>query len=70
VIEVDTATGEQRVLVELDPLARAGLDLSLGGTYNVAVDAIGSTLYLGMNGAAPGAEDTFGEVVLVVVDLG
>jgi hypothetical protein len=70
VIEVDTATGEQRVLVELDPLARAGLDLSLGGTYNVAVDASGSTLYLGMNGAAPGAEDTFGEVVLVVVDLG
>jgi hypothetical protein len=70
VIEVDTATGEQRTVVELDPLAREGLDLSLTGTFNVAVDANGSTLHLGMNAAAPGAEDPWGEVVLVVVDLG
>lgn len=69
VIEVDTATGEQRTLVELDPLARDALDLSLGGTYNAAVDASGSTLYLGMNAAPPGADEAFGAVVLVVVDL-
>lgn len=69
IIEVDTATGEQRVVVELDPLARDALGLSLGGTYNVAVDATGTVLYLGMNAAAPGADDTFGEVVLVVVEL-
>ena len=69
VIEVDTATGEQRAVVELDPLARDALGLSLGGTYNVAVDATGTVLYLGMNGAPPGADDTFGEVVLVVVEL-
>ncbi len=69
VIEVDTATGEQRVVVELDPLARDTLGLSLGGTYNVAVDASGSVLYLGMNAAEPGADDPFGEVVLVIVDL-
>ncbi len=43
--------------------------MSLGGTYNVAVDPTGSVLYLGMNAAAPGADDTFGEVVLVVVEL-
>jgi hypothetical protein len=69
VIEVDTRTGDQRVVVELDPLARDALGLSLGGTYNVAVDAAGSTLYLGMNAAEPDAEDPFGEVVLVIVEL-
>ncbi|HET6773808.1 MAG TPA: hypothetical protein VFH36_10895 [Acidimicrobiales bacterium] len=69
VIEVDTATGEQRVLVELAPLARDELELTLGGTYNVAVSADGTQLYLGMNAAPLGADDTFGEVVLVVVDL-
>jgi hypothetical protein len=69
VIEVDTESGEQRTVVELDPLAREVLGLSLGGTYNVAVDATGSTLYLGMNAAEVGADETFGEVVLVVVEL-
>jgi hypothetical protein len=69
VIEVDTATGDQRVVVELDPLARDVLGLSLGGTYNVAVDTTGSVLYLGMNAAEPDADDTFGEVVQVMVEL-
>jgi hypothetical protein len=69
VIEVDTRSGDQRVVVELDPLAREAFGLSLGGSYNVAVDATGSTLYLGMNAAEPEAEDPFGEVVLVIVEL-
>lgn len=69
VIEVDTATGDQRTVVELDPLAREALGLSLGGTYNVAVDADGSTLYLGMNANEPSADSLFGEVVLVIVEL-
>jgi hypothetical protein len=69
VIEVDTQTGEQRTVVELDPLAQESLGLSLGGTYNVAADHSGSTLYLGMNAAEPGAESLFGEVVLVIVEL-
>jgi hypothetical protein len=69
VIEVDTRSGDQRVVVELDPLARDALGLSLGGSYNVAVNATGSTLYLGMNAAEPDAEDPFGEVVLVIVEL-
>jgi hypothetical protein len=69
VIEVDTRSGDQRIVVELDPLARETLGLTLGGSYNVAVDATGSTLYLGMNAAEPEAENPFGEVVLVIVDL-
>lgn len=68
-IEVDTETGEQRTVVELDPLAQEALGMSLGGTYNVAIDADGSTLYLGMNANEPGADSLFGEVVLVVVEL-
>ncbi|HEX6196388.1 MAG TPA: hypothetical protein VFZ37_10775 [Jiangellaceae bacterium] len=68
-IEVDTETGEQRTIVELDPLAQEALGMSLGGTYNVAIDADGSTLYLGMNANEPGADSLFGEVVLVVVEL-
>ena len=67
VIEVDTSSGAQRTIVELDPLARPALGLSLGGTYNVAVNAAGSTLYLGMNAGADG--ESFGEVVLVIVEL-
>ncbi|MFW6041744.1 MAG: hypothetical protein ACOC8M_01970 [Guyparkeria sp.] len=69
VIEVDTSTGEQRTVVELDPLARESLGLSLGGTYNVAVNADGSALYLGMNANEPSADSLFGEVVLVTVEL-
>jgi hypothetical protein len=69
IIEVDTRTGEQHTVVELDPLARDVLGLSLGGTYNIAVDDTGSTLYLGLNAAEPGAESLFGEVVLVIVAL-
>ncbi len=69
VIEVDTETGEQRTVIELDPLAQDALGLSLGGTYNVAVDPTGSTLFLGMNAGEPGSDSPFGEVVLVTVEL-
>ncbi len=68
-IEVDTATGEQHELLQLAPLVRDGLDLTLGGTYNVSVAADGGELYLGMNAAPPGIDDTYGEVVFLVVDL-
>lgn len=69
IIEVDTSSGEQEVVVELDPLARDELGLTLGGTYNIRVDDTGSVLYLGMNAAEAGSEEAFGEVVLVVVEL-
>lgn len=69
-VEVDTATGDERVVVELDPLAREALDLTLGGTYNIAVAPDGTTLHIGFNAAPAGSEDTFGQVVAVVVELG
>ena len=69
IIEVDTRTGDQHTVVELDPLAQEEFGLSLGGTYNIAVDDTGSTLYLGLNAADPSAESLFGEVVLVVVEI-
>lgn len=68
-VEVDTATGEERVVVELDPLARDVLDLSLGGSYSVAVSPDGRALHIGFNAAPPDSEDTFGQVVAVVVEL-
>jgi hypothetical protein len=69
-VAVDTDTGEQQVIVELADLAQAGLDLRLGGTYNVAVDRSGKTIYIGMNaGPVDEPEEGFGEVVLLIVTL-
>ena len=68
-VEVDTATGEERVVVELDPLARDVLDLSLGGSYSVAVSPTAARCTSGST-PPPGRRDTFGQVVAVVVDLG
>jgi outer membrane protein assembly factor BamB len=70
-IRVDTATGEEEVVVELNPLSEEQLGLTLGGTYDVVMDPSGDRLYLGMNAGhgGEGEEASFGEVVLVVVDL-
>lgn len=68
VIAVDVATGEQATLVELNEMAEDELNLRLGGTYNVAADPTGRYLYIGFN-SGPAGEDSFGEVVLVVVHL-
>lgn len=67
-VAVDTATGEDRVIVELDPLARDAFGIHLGGTYNITIDPSGTRLYIGMN-AGSAEDDGFGEVVLVIVDL-
>jgi hypothetical protein len=67
-VAVDTRTGEQTTLVELNELVRAELGLTLGGSYSVAVDQSGERVYVSMN-AGPDAEEPWGEVVLVVVDL-
>jgi hypothetical protein len=71
-IGVDTATGEESVVVELNPLIEAALGVRLGGTYDVAVDPASGRIYIGLNaspadGNEPEAE--FGSVVLAVVDL-
>ena len=66
---VDTTTGEQTVIAELNPLAEEGLGLRLGGTFSVAVAPEGDKVYIGANAGPLGADDGFGEVVLLVVHL-
>ncbi len=67
-VAVDTATGRDEIVVELDPLALEAFGIHLGGTYNITLDPSGTRLYLGMN-AGTAEEDGFGEVVLVIVTL-
>ncbi len=67
-IAVDTTTGDETVLVELNPLALDEFGINLGGTYNITLDPTGRTLYIGMN-SGTAEEDAFGEVILVIVTL-
>ena len=66
---VDTTTGEQEILIELQPLAEEHLGVRLGGTYNVAIDKDGRTIYVGMNVSDASDDSGFGEVVLMIVTL-
>ena len=66
---VDTNTGEQTVIAELNPLSEEGLGLRLGGTFGIAVSPAGDKVYIGANAGPLGADDGFGEVVLLVVNL-
>lgn len=68
-IAVDTATGEETVIVELNTLIEPELDLRTGGTYNVVVDPSGERVYVGLNAGDPATRDTFGEVLLAIVTL-
>jgi hypothetical protein len=68
-IAVDTATGIETVIVELNPLIEPALGLRTGGTYNVVVDPNGERIYIGLNAGDPATRDTFGEVVLAIVTL-
>ncbi len=68
-VSVDTETGAEEVLVELDQLARDSLDLRLSGSYNVAVNRERRIVYVGMNAGGPDAEDPYGEIVLFIVHL-
>ena len=72
-IGVDTATGDHRVVVELNPIIQPTLGVRLGGTYNVAVDPAGTRLYIGLNASPDDGnepDEEYGSVVLAVVDLG
>jgi hypothetical protein len=66
---VDTSTGEQQVIAELNPLVEQGLGVKLGGTFSIAVAPSGDTIYLGANVGPLGADDGFGDVALLVIDL-
>ncbi|MET0421835.1 MAG: hypothetical protein ABW073_09010 [Acidimicrobiia bacterium] len=68
VIEVDTQTGKQRTVVELNPLAEQHLHLTLGGSYDVALDRRRNVLYVGAN-AGPTHDQPWGEIVLAVISL-
>ena len=68
-IAVDTATGDETVIVELNPLIEPALGLRTGGTYNVAVDPSGERVYVGLNAGNAATGDSFGEVVLAIVTL-
>jgi hypothetical protein len=68
-IAVDTGSGEESVVVELNDLAEERLDLRLGGSYSVVMDPGGERVYIGLNAGAPETGSTFGQVVLAVVDL-
>ena len=64
-VRVDTSTGAEEVVVELNPMAEENLGLTLGGSYNVVLSPSGDTVYVGMNSGPDG----FGEIVLLVVHL-
>jgi hypothetical protein len=66
---VDTSTGEQQVIAELNPLVEQGLGVKLGGTFSIAAAPSGDTIYLGANVGPVGADDGFGDVALLVIDL-
>ena len=67
-VAVDGATGDQQVVVELHDMGRRAFDLRFGGTYSVAVDPQRRVVYIQMNAGEAG-EESFGEVVLVIVHL-
>ena len=69
VLAVDTSTGDEREIVLLNDAAEETFGLTLGGTYSIAIDDTGTTIYLGMNAGPVGSGDTFGEVVLFVVHI-
>lgn len=68
IISVNPETGAEEVLLELNDMAEEELGLRLGGTYNIVYDPSGDRVYVGLNAGEAG-EESFREVVLVVVDL-
>ena len=65
---VDTASGEQRTMIELNPLTEQAFGLTAGGTYDVAVDPQSGRIFIGLNAAPPGEREAFGQVVAVLVE--
>ncbi len=69
-ISVDTTSGEQTVVTELNPPVEETLGLRLfGGSFDVAVDPSGDVLYVGMNAGPPADEAELGTVILMIVHL-
>lgn len=68
-IAVDTSSGEQTTVVELNDLVEDETGYTVGGSYDVAVSPDGSTIFLGVNVGEVGTDSTFGEVMLLVIEL-
>jgi hypothetical protein len=68
-ISVDTSTGEETVVAELNAMAEENLGVTLGGSYDVVADPSGDKVYVGMNAGQAGSGEDFGEVALLVVHL-
>jgi hypothetical protein len=66
---VDTQTGEKTVLVEVNDMVERELGYTVGGTYDIAISEDGNTVFMGVNVGEIGAESSFGEVVLLVIEL-
>lgn len=66
---LDVATGRLSTLVELQPLIGRPRGLRLGGTYSIALDPQRNRLFVGINAGEAEDDQSFGTVVLVVVDL-
>lgn len=66
-MSVDTVSGEQTVVAELNDLVRSELGYGVGGTYNVAVSPDGGRVFVGVIAGLDG--ESFGEVILLVIDL-
>lgn len=69
IIEFDASTGSDRELLSLAPVVGEELNMRLGGTYNFLASDDGSQIYVGLNAGPPGEDESFGEVVFVVVEL-
>ncbi len=67
-VAVDTASGEQRTIIELNPLTEQAFGLTAGGTYDIVVDPNSGVIFIGLNVAPPGEREAFGQVVAVLVE--
>ena len=66
-MSVDTSTGEQTVVAELNELVMSEFGYRAGGTYNIAVSSDGERVLMGVNVGL--GDESFGEVILLVIDL-
>jgi hypothetical protein len=69
VIQYSIATGQRKVLAFLKEPLLQKFKYTVGGTYNLQIDAKGERLFFTFNGADPGQKGTFGHPAVVVVHV-
>lgn len=68
-IQVDTATGRQKVLAFLHASVQKDANFNLGGTYCVQVSDDGATVYVGFNGTEGKDNGAWGDLAVVAVEV-